>query len=247
MIKISYWAKNHVWQARILIILIYLLLNAIGIFTGKLLQEVGVIIPQSYFTACIILTIILWVGYPGKNLSKSVIKPRVLYVRRKIFDFSLGAVTFLMIVFAGNNWEKLFFKSEMAQASKSIRIRGDSATYMHPLLQNFITSIQGMDVSKLTEKEKIKIIKKQIRKINNDTETSKGNKTLLIILSVLVAIGLLIGLGALSCSISCGGAEALAILVAVTGTFLVIFFLVKIIKKITNAPPKKAAVKIVEK
>lgn len=59
MKKISYWAKNHVWATRFLIILIYILLNIIGVFTGKLLSEINIHIPQPYLVACIIQFIYL--------------------------------------------------------------------------------------------------------------------------------------------------------------------------------------------
>ncbi|HUS01783.1 MAG TPA: hypothetical protein VMY77_08655 [Chitinophagaceae bacterium] len=234
MKKISGWARDHIWQARLIIVVIYILLNVIGIFTGKLLREVDVILPQGYLIGCLIFTIALWTWYPDKN-SKSVSAP---YVRRKLFDFSLAAVTYLMILFAGNNWDHLFINSESAKASKIIRIPRDSVTTNNILIKDFITSIKNMDVSKLSQKEKIRLIKKQIKQVKQDNNTSKSDKTLLIVLSVLVALILLYGLAALSCSISCGGSEALAIVVALAGTFLIIFFLVKIIKRINNPRPK---------
>ena len=45
MKKISYWAKHNIWQTRIIIVAIYVLLNVIGVFTGKLLNATSVIIP----------------------------------------------------------------------------------------------------------------------------------------------------------------------------------------------------------
>jgi len=236
--KISIWAKGHVWQSRLLIIFIYILLNVLGIFTGKLLREVNVVIPQLYFTSFVVFTILLWVLYPGNKDPKTG-KKRGLYFRRKLFDFSLGTVTFLMIIYIGNNWKSLPVKSESAQASKIIRIPKDSAISNSPLIKNFITSIKNMDVSKLTPREKIRIIKKQIRTIREDNETSKGEKTVLIIVSVLLAIGLLIGLAALSCSIACSGSEAVAVIVALAGTFLIVFLLIRTIKRISNRPKQK--------
>jgi hypothetical protein len=57
------------------------------------------------------------------------------------------------------------------------------------MLKDFIASLKGKDGSKLSEREKIKLIKKQIKKVQNDTGTSKGGKTALIILSILIALG----------------------------------------------------------
>ncbi len=75
MKQISYWAKKHIWQSRLLIILVYILLNIIGIFTGKLLNEVNVIIPGLYFIACIIFTIALWIWYPDRQNANRSLKP----------------------------------------------------------------------------------------------------------------------------------------------------------------------------
>ena len=241
MKQISYWAKKHVWQTRLLIIGIYVLLNVIGIFTGKLLKEINIIIPQVYFTAFIICTIALWIWYPDKNAKKRI-SSSVLYARKKLFDFSLGTVTFLMIIYSGNNWEHLFIKSQSANATNIFNTNKDSAIYNIPIIKNFIASIKAMDVDKIGQREKLRIIKKQIKTIKSDKETSKGDKTLLIILSILVALALLIGLAALSCSIACSSSGALAIIVALGGTFLIIFFLVRIIKNINNPREKKKIV-----
>jgi hypothetical protein len=237
MKKISLWAKNHKWESRVLIVGIYLSLFAIGMFTGRLLEEINVNIPWFYFNTCILLTLILWTFYPAKNVSRND-RP-VSYATRKLFDLSLGAVTFLMIVYAGNKHDYLFIRSEPVQASKIVHHASDSAISNNPLIKNFIAGIQKMDVTRLSQKEKFKILRKQIRAIKQDKETSKGGKTALIVLSILVAIGLLFLLGALSCSIACSSSGALAIIVAAVGTFLIIFFLVRIIKRISNPPVQK--------
>ena len=239
MKDISRWAKKHIWQSRLIIILIYVLLNAIGIFTGELLNELHVVIPELYLIVCIIFTITLWILYPSRQNTKARITTSALYVRRKLFDFSLGTVTFLMIIYAGNNWQHLFTKSESVQASNIIHLSKDSAIYDNPLIKNFISLIKGMDAHKLTQREKLRLLKDQIKTIKHDKDTSSTEKTLLIILSVIIALGLLIGLAGLSCSISCSGSEGLALVVGLGGTFLIIFLLVRIIKHISDPSRKK--------
>jgi len=238
MKKISYWAKDHIWETRAIIVIIYLLLNAIGIYIGRTLNEINVILPQAYFIISVICTILLWAWYPVRNGEKSH-GYSTSYVRRKAFDLSLGLVTLFMIIYAGNHWQQLFIKTESAQASKVIRISKDSSVYNHSLIQNFINLINNKDVSKLSQREKVRLIKQQIKTVKKDRETTKGEKTLLIILSVMVALWLLFGLAALSCNISCGGSEALAIMVLIAGTFLIVFFLVRIIKRINHPRSKK--------
>ncbi len=247
MKQISYWAKKHVWQTRALIVVIYILLNILGIFTGKLLNDLNIIITQPYFIACIIFTIILWIWYPEKRDTKTNITRSILYYRRKLFDFSLGFITFLMIIYAGNTWQNLFIQSESALASKITPMPKDSAIYNNPLIKSFITSLKEMDITKLNQKEKLRLIKKQIQTIKKDSDTSKSDKTLLIILSVIAALALLYILAFLSCSIACAGSEALAIVVALGGTALIIYLLVRMIKRISNRPPKKENTKTEEK
>ena len=152
------------------------MLNVIGVFIGKLLNEVNVILPQLYFIACIIFTIALWIWYPDRQNAKPGFASSALYVRRKLFDFSLGAVTFLMIIYAGNNWEHLFIKSESAQASKIIPLSKDSAIYNNPLIKNFIAGIKGIDVNKLSQREKLRLKKNQKKQIKKKKNPYKRKK-----------------------------------------------------------------------
>ena len=237
MKSISFWAKKHIWQSRLLIVVIYILLNGIGLSTGKLLNDINVTLPGLYFIVCVIITVILCIGYSSTNVMAARLFTR--YFRRKFFDFALGLITFLMIIYSGNNYKILFINNEAVNAFSIHHLSKDSTLYYNPLIQNFIASIKNMDVSKLSLKEKKRIIKHQIKTIKHDKDISEGNKTLLIILSVIIALGLLFGLAGLSCSLSCSGSEALAIIVGIGGTFLIIFFLIRIIKRITNSHVKK--------
>jgi len=246
MKSISIWAKSNIWQSRMLIIVIYIFLNGIGITTGMLLSEINIHLPYAYFMALILITIILWINYPDKHQKRSF-SSTSFYVRRKTFDFLLGTVTFLFIVYAGNHLEQMNLETETATASVIVPLSKDSAILNHPLLKDFISSLKNREVSKLSQREKIKLIKKQIKAINRDSGTSKSDKTLLLILSILIAIGLISGLAALSCSIACGGAEALAVIVFAGGLFLIIFFLVRFIKHLNKPILKKEESKVLEK
>lgn len=82
-------------------------------------------------------------------------------------------------------------------------------------------------------------MKEQIKSIKKDKDLSKGAKTALIILSVLVAAGLFYIVLGLSCSLSCGGSDAAAVIVLLGGTALTIFLLVLAIRAITGKKKKK--------
>jgi len=45
MKKISTWAKNNKWLARILVIICHILLNVMGIITGILMSDLDINIP----------------------------------------------------------------------------------------------------------------------------------------------------------------------------------------------------------
>jgi hypothetical protein len=237
MKKISFWAKNHIWQSRLIIVLIYILLNGIGLFTGKLLNDINVSIPEWSFMICMIFTVLLWIGYYTKTVK--LLSCLTHYFRRKFFEFLMGLVTFLLIIYVGNNYKGVFI-TYRADAAFNIRhYPKDSALLKNPLLSSFIASIKNRDVNKLSVKEKIRIINHQVKIIKHDNGTTKRQKTLLIILSILIAIILLMGLIGLSCNIACAGSEALAAIIAVGGTFLIIFFLHRVIKRISNPKIKK--------
>jgi hypothetical protein len=55
----------------------------------------------------------------------------------------------------------------------------------------------------------------------------------------LIAVGLIGLVAALSCNLSCSGSEAAALLLLIFGTGLIIFLLVKVIKRINDGPKPK--------
>jgi len=231
MRKISKWASTNILASRIFIVVIYILLTGLGIYTGILLQELNVVLPGFLFWLIILSALIIFFAYPGKLSKKSRLQQ---YGKQKSLEFLMGLLTFILVVFSVNTKAKLFQTMWPSARAFSIHIHKDSANIQNPFIAHFITSLKNMDISKLSQKDKIRIIKNQIREIKNDKEMSKGSKVALIILSIFVAIALLIGLAALSCNIACAGLGFLALLVALAGTFVVVFLLIKVIKKITG-------------
>ena len=238
MKQISFWAKNHIWPSRLLIITIHILLIVLAGYTGILLNELNIIIPTSCFIVVAIFTIMLWLNYPKHTRTSAVAKSSRSYYRRKLYDFSLGLTGFLLIVFAANKPALLSADTKNVYA-KIVPGTIDTTLNNHPLIQDFIASIKSNDVSKLNEKEKLGLIKKQIKTIKHSKDTTPGQKTLLIILSIIIALTLLMCLAALACSAACAGSGALAILLFAGGGFLTIFFLVRIIKNISHPRTKK--------
>ena len=239
MRSISLWAKSHIWQARMLIVTSYLLLNIIGIYTGRLLKDINVMLPEGCFSIATIIFISIWILYPSGKHSRERIAKKISYTRRKSYDVILISITFVMIVYAGNNSERLFLKTNTASAAFIIPVVRDTSEINNPLIKNFVARIKSIDVSKLSQREKIRMLKNQVRIIKHDKALSKAEKTLLIILSIIVACSLFLLVGALSCNIACAGSEGLSILVLLAGTFLIVFLLVRIIKRINHPRVQK--------
>ena len=67
MKKISFWAREHKWLSRILIILSIALLNAIGIIVGSLLYDLEIIISFAIFFLPVALYFSAFLYYPLKS------------------------------------------------------------------------------------------------------------------------------------------------------------------------------------
>jgi hypothetical protein len=115
----------------------------------------------------------------------------------------------------------------------------DSISKNYKSIKDLNASMQDENGNMLKWKERKKLLKHQIREIKKANDPSKGEKVLLVILSILVALGLLYLVAALSCSIACSGSEAIALLVAIGGTAGVILLLIFVIRAIYGKRRKK--------
>ena len=98
--------------------------------------------------------------------------------------------------------------------------------------------VQEVRASKTYDQPQIKKKKSKTtfwKKITGD----KTKKTLLSILTIIVALGVLFLIAALSCSIACSGSDAMALLVGVAGLAAVIVFTRLVLRRIKFGPKKK--------
>lgn len=233
MKKISLWARQHRWQTRVLIVVIYIILNGIGLFVGDLLFLSGLSIPSSIiYTTCFVF-LLGFISYPSKK-DKAAYKN--FYRRQKLTDFVLISTTFLLVVSYGNHYNtapslsQSPFHSLYALANKPVpTILNKNATEEKPVIKKK----KGIKNLKQKLRENIRLLKKEYK------DASKGEKAALIILSVLIALGLFFLLAALSCNISCSGSEGAATVILLLGTALIVFLLVKVIKRINRGKPKE--------
>lgn len=236
MYALSIWAKNHKRAARITIISIYVLLHIISLILGNWLTISHITLPASFFYSIALLFFTGVIIYPPLEKKHQY---RHFYIARKTADGILAFSTFLMMIWVANNIETFRFATNEAYAATIHPVKREAK---QPLLKTIFSLknplfklLPKVDVnSKVFKKLKANI--HTIRQAYKDT--SKGGKIALIILSILVATGLLMLLAGLSCNISCSGSDGLAILVAVLGTALIIFLFVKVLQAINRGPRK---------
>ena len=240
MKKLSFWARNHTWSARFIIVFSFVLLNIAGIVTGILLNDLNVMVPSAVLALSVIIYFTGFLFYPSKS-EKRKITADWFYKKQKACDIILAASTFFMIVCISNGQFRslqYFPLLRAATTSKPI-LPADSALKTYKSIAAFSALLKNEDGKSLKWKEKKKLLKEQIRAIKKSDEPSKGGKVVLIILSVIVALGLIGLVASLACSLSCNGSDAAAVIVGIGGAALVIFLLVVAIRAITGKKKKE--------
>jgi hypothetical protein len=109
-----------------------------------------------------------------------------------------------------------------------------------PTAKQVLSSLSYRDKNSLSRLEK-RILKKEFNhqlgvyaksKLRGNNE--KAEDAALIILTIVAALGLMALLAMLVCNLSCGGADAAAVLVGILGTAAIVWGVVVIIKRINR-------------
>jgi short-subunit dehydrogenase len=241
MKQLSYWARNNKWKARLLIILSWIALTFLGIYIGTNLSNWGIQLPR-VMLGIVITSFLLTVFLYPLQKQKGQKGNGPAYYRQKTFDLVLAVCSFSMVIYVSNNPDVLFQQSENLYAASSIpsSLPKDSSARSYKSNAEFSASLKDENGNPLKWKERKKLLKKQVKGIKSSRDLSGGEKFLLTFLACLAAAGLLYLVGALSCSLSCAGSEAAAIIVGIGGLGLVIFLLVITIRSIHGKNKRKA-------
>lgn len=234
MKKISLWARQHPNKARLLIIICFFFITFFGIVAGSFLDQLEVVLPPALLYITISVLLVAYSIYPSKSVRAPALALTWNYRNRKFADGLLVAGTFLLVVCISNNQFRDINFVPGANAASVIPpplIRDTSAVH-YKSIAAFSTSLRHADGSSLKWKEKRKLLRQQVKAIKHSDELSRSNKTLLTILSVLAAFGLLYLVAALACNLSCNGSESAAILLGLGGSVIVIFLLVLALRSI---------------
>jgi hypothetical protein len=239
MYRLSLWGRHHVWPARFLIVASYLLLNLLGWALGEQLALNGIYLTQVHFYLGAVLVLIPFFAYPSKQRKRDY---KHFYAFQKTCDGLLVAGTFVLILCLAQ--PRSLPQPWMGVPAGATEVVTPVPT--QPVVQKKSvfrkaanTAIRWLGVDKAVQK---KIQKNAQRLMYEYKRSSTGGKIALIFLTVLVAAALGILVLSLSCSLSCNGSDAAAILVGVLGMGLIIFLSVKVIQRITRGPKPKAPV-----
>ena len=239
MKKISIWARHHKSQARIILIISFIILNILAVIVGRLFFQSEINFGNGFLMGSFIGLIAIAIIYPSKKLKGSIINNSAYYFMQKSCDFMLAACTFCMLICISNRPENIFQFYPKLNAFAITIFHKDTTAERYKSITDFYNSLKDKNGNILKWKERKKLLKEQVKTIKKDNELSKGAKTTLIILSCLAAVGLFLLVASLSCSLSCGGSDAAAVLVGIGGTALIIFLLVLVIRSINGKKRKK--------
>lgn len=232
--QLSFWAKQHKWSSRFIIVFSFIGMNALAIITGLLFNELNINFSSVLFLLSILVFAIAWLKYP--NIKKDRIHT---YAFRKTCDAVLIGTTFFMFMYFGNRQTTPFNSSVLFASSVTDLSLPKDSTKTYKSAEEFKKSLYDESGKPLKWKERKKLLKQQVKAIKNDKTMSEGGKVGLIILCILLAVILAYGVAALSCSLSCSGSEGAATVVAILGLAGIVLLTIFVIRSILRKSKKE--------
>jgi hypothetical protein len=208
MRKISAFAYRHFVVAQILITISHVLLLCLAMQLAGLLDSFNIFLSPQILVISLSLFVLIAFAF----------KTNKNYYRKRFKYFSYGLILFVCICCFYSNDSNVRYNTYFTAGG----------TFTNPVERT---------VSKAQHRKEWR---KAFKEIKSEIKASKGNtgKTFAIIGVVLGALALLAIVAVLSCSLACNGSGALALLVALAGSFGVVLLMTRIIKKINNKKPE---------
>lgn len=230
MKHLSHWAKRHPLQARIIIVAAHSLAMLLSFEVGIwLYAQYDLAWPVWAFPA--LLALMAWVRntYPVQHSqpepASGVRHQHYRRTRRALAGATLCAWTLVLLV--GNHEARQSELPEEAPHPPSYWQTIPVAQGQMPLLMTESNkSVQVQTVFKwLKTKKKAQIQKRvqQFRRRSNGGDIDAAGQVLLTLLVILLAAGLEMLVLALACNLSCAGQEAVALIVGLFGTGLILW------------------------
>lgn len=206
MKTLSKWATRHPWPARLILVILHCVNASVAFTIGLVLLEENIRLHSLVPTFCMIVFLVLILRYPSRKRIPFAL--RYLYQRAKVMDFALLFTSFCMIVSFTN---QEFAMHRPASRLEMMIMPAAPQSSKHELRKE--------------RKEQRKEIRKHVRAMLKEVKGNFSIITAIIISSIFLTflITAWYGILALSCSLSCSGAEGLAALVGFGGTGLLIY------------------------
>jgi hypothetical protein len=233
MKQLSRWAKFHPAHARIIIVISHTLLIFLAFNLSKQVIQTGIQFSPLWLYGVLIAFFIAGMFYPRDKARSDN------YAKRKTFDFTIALLGFFLFFFSAN---------ELNQPAPS-GLRASVPVTVEPVYKNagaekLLNAFKTGEKTSFSKKEK-RIIKQEFNyqlkkwvkaKVTGDKATA--SQALLILLSCIVAAGLIYLVASLACTLSCGGSDVAAVIVVVLGTAAVVWLLIRVIKSISRRSKK---------
>jgi hypothetical protein len=238
---LSLWAKKHVWPARLLIILLHMVLIAIALYWAFLATENKWTVSADLLYVLIGVYGALFLVYQSKPHWKK------LYWYRILMHTSMAVVSFLLVFLYAATLNKVVPANNVRAASVIDPVLG--STYKYAEAEKLLQQMKNGEVKKLSKAERkllrseFKYQVKRYTAAKSSGQKDEAGKAGLIILTIVVAIAAVLGVGSISCSLSCNGNDGAAVAVAVLGTALIIFLVVLAIRGIKKRKPTNGSTK----
>lgn len=219
-----------------LIILSHLVLGMFAFYLGKELRELEISLSNTFIYVPFALFVTISFIYPTIRWSRLIGRTQMgFYVLKACYGI-IFACSFAAMIYVFNQVN--FLPSRFA--SYATLPHRDSSIQKKISASEILASLQSGDKKNLSKFEK-RVLKKEFRKqlknfshAKQKMDEASSNKTLKIILVIVLAVGLIFLLGALACGISCGGAELLAGIIAVAGLIGIIWITIVLIRNINK-------------
>ncbi len=238
MRKISWWAKQNPWKARVTIAILYVLITASALYMAGNLLALSIQASGWLLFAALALFAGGALYYPYKKRRNTYPPTFNFYARQKTCDWMLAFSAFLLVGFIGNTSGNPFFFSGIIKGASTGSI--SLAPVPVPAKEGKKSSVT-FKPTKSERKALLKELKKLLRQSLHDQrerDINKGTRVSLLILSIIGGVVLSMLLATISCSLACSGADTLAILVLAFGTAAIVGLLVLTIRGIYHRYPK---------
>jgi len=234
MKKISLWAKQNKKTARFALVLLHLLLIFSGIAMGLLIYCP---VAGPLFWGFILTGLVYGVAfcnYPTVPRDSRLGSAAQTYRFQKICDFTLAISACLMIGICSSQ----FFSCGTATWPNTVVNQVIASKGKKPTAEQILQSMDHRSRKDLSGQEK-RILKREFilqigayakAKMKGDNQLAA--KIALVTLTIVAAVGLAYLIAGLSCSLSCSGAQGLAVVVLLLGTIGVVFGTILLVRAI---------------